>query len=128
MLYFSSVGSTNDVAASIAAGPDAEGAVVIADRQTAGRGRLGRTWFSPPAQRPVRVGGPHAASARVDPGRATMLLTLTAGVALAEAVEAVSGLRPDVKWPNDLYVGRRKLGGILAEAVRRPAVRHETQA
>jgi BirA family biotin operon repressor/biotin-[acetyl-CoA-carboxylase] ligase len=46
----------------------------------------------------------------------TRLLTLAVGVALAEAVESATGLRVDLKWPNDLYVGRRKLAGILAEA------------
>jgi BirA family biotin operon repressor/biotin-[acetyl-CoA-carboxylase] ligase len=55
--------------------------------------------------------------ARVEPDRATMLLTMTAGVALAEAVEAMTSLRVDIKWPNDLMVSGRKLGGILAEAV-----------
>lgn len=117
LLYFPTIGSTNDAASSLAARPDAEGVVVIADAQTAGRGRLGRTWFSPPS------GGLYVsvvltpARARTDPARATTLLTLAAGVALAEAIEAVSGLGADLKWPNDLYVGRRKLGGILAEAV-----------
>ena len=50
------------------------------------------------------------------PDRATALMTLAAGVALAEGVEHVTGLRADIKWPNDLLVGRRKLAGILAEA------------
>lgn len=115
-LYFPTVGSTNDVAALVADGGDSEGAVVIADEQTAGRGRRGRTWFSPPASglyvsvvlTPLR--------ARVDPERATSLLPLAAGVALADAVEVVSGLGVALKWPNDLYVARRKLGGILVEA------------
>lgn len=121
MLYFSSTPSTNDVAAAIAGGPDAEGVVVIADRQTAGRGRLGRTWFSPPFSGLYVSVVLAPAQAAVDPARATTLLTLAAGVALAEAVEGVTGLRADVKWPNDLYVARRKLGGILAEGVTRTA-------
>ena len=108
--FFSEVTSTNDVAV-----PLPEGAVVLADRQTAGRGRRGHTWFSPPGSglyasvvlAPVRSS---------DPTRATVLLTLAAGVALAEGVDAASGLRVDLKWPNDLYVSRRKLAGILAEA------------
>jgi BirA family biotin operon repressor/biotin-[acetyl-CoA-carboxylase] ligase len=49
-------------------------------------------------------------------GRTTSLLTLTAGVSLAEAIEASTALRADIKWPNDLLVGRRKLAGILAES------------
>src|SRR5207249_10489152 len=55
------------------------------------------------------------AAARVDPTRATALTTLAAGVALAEGIEHATGLRVDVKWPNDLHVSRRKLAGILAE-------------
>ncbi len=117
VLFYSTTSSTNDVAAGLAADPAAEGAVVVAEQQTAGRGRRGRTWFSPPGAglyvsvvlRPGR--------ARIDPDRATALLTLAAGVALAEAVERVTGLGPDIKWPNDLLIGRRKLAGILAEGV-----------
>jgi BirA family biotin operon repressor/biotin-[acetyl-CoA-carboxylase] ligase len=109
--FFASVGSTNDVAAPLPAG-----SVVVAEEQTAGRGRRGHTWFSPPgAGLYVSVvlmpGGAH-----VDPARATMLLTLAAGVALAEGTEAATGLPIDLKWPNDLLVSRRKLAGILAEA------------
>ena len=56
------------------------------------------------------------ASATADPARATTLLTLGAGVALAEGIEQATGLRVDLKWPNDLQVSRRKIGGILAES------------
>lgn len=116
LLFFSTVGSTNDVAAALAEA-GREGAVVIADQQTAGRGRHGRRWFSPPGSglyisvvlTPARA-GPSATE------RATALLTLAAGVALVDAVEATTGLAPDLKWPNDLLVGRRKLAGILAES------------
>jgi len=109
--YFREVASTNDVAA-----PLPEGAVVLADRQTAGRGRRGRTWFSPLGSGLYAsvVLAPGRASS--DPMRATLLLTLAAGVALTEGVEAATGLHADLKWPNDLYVARRKLAGILAEA------------
>jgi len=127
IVYFETTGSTNDVAASLAsadrleASPtDVEGLVVIADAQTAGRGRRGRTWFSPPGAglyvsvvlRPGR--------ARESVERAIALLTISAGVALAEAVERVTGLSPAIKWPNDLLVERRKLAGILAEGVASP--------
>ena len=61
------------------------------------------------------------ARARVAPARATALVTLAAGVALAEAIETATGLRPDIKWPNDLLVGRRKVAGILAEGVAGPS-------
>ena len=119
IIYFPSVGSTNDVAATLAVQNPCEGAVVIADTQTAGRGRRGREWFSP-------AGSGLYVSVILVPGRslrgamrATRLLTLAAGVALAEAVATAAGLSVDVKWPNDLYVARRKLAGILAEAAPR---------
>src|SRR5438874_13396553 len=86
-LFFSTIGSTNDVASALASGGNGEGAVVIADMQTAGRGRRGRTWFSP-AGAGLYVSvvlAPGSAVTGVD--RATALLTLAAGVALAEAVE-----------------------------------------
>lgn len=119
--YFPTVGSTNDVAATLATYSAHEGVVVIADTQTAGRGRRGREWFSPPGSglyvsvvlRPGRSLG-------VASDRATRLLTLAAGLALVEAVETATGLGVDVKWPNDLYVARQKLAGILAEAAGGP--------
>ena len=118
LIYFPTVGSTNDMAARLAARSACEGAVVVAGAQTAGRGRRGRSWYSPPGSglyvsvilTPGRAGLRRAA-------RSTRLVTLAAGVALAESVAAGTGLAVDVKWPNDLYVGRRKLAGILAEAV-----------
>jgi BirA family biotin operon repressor/biotin-[acetyl-CoA-carboxylase] ligase len=116
VLYFTTIGSTNDVAASLAAEPGSFGTVVIADAQTAGRGRRGRTWFSPSGSGlyvSVILSPSRAVS---DPERATTLLTLAAGVALAEGVERATGLSPAIKWPNDLLVTRRKLAGILAEA------------
>jgi len=116
VLYFSTVGSTNDVAVKLALSGQDEGLVVIADAQTAGRGRRGRTWFSPPASGLYVSVLLDPGRAR-DPERATTLLTIAAGVALAEAIEATTGLPADIKWPNDLHVQRRKLAGILAEAV-----------
>lgn len=121
VIYFDSIGSTNDVAATAAAQGDAEGTVVIADAQTSGRGRRGRTWFSPPGAGLYVSIVLVPARARLTPDRATTLLTLTAGVALAEAIERVTGLIADIKWPNDLLVERRKLAGILAEGVSSPS-------
>ena len=117
ILYFETIGSTNDVAAGLAQDGGHEGTIVIADAQTAGRGRRGRTWFSPPASGLYVSVVLAPARARVSPERATALLTLSAGVALSEAVERVTGLAPAIKWPNDLLVDRRKLAGILAEGV-----------
>jgi len=118
-MYFPVIGSTNDVAAALANNRTAatEGAVVIADSQTHGRGRRGHEWFSPPdAGLYVSVVLRTGRAPAVARDRATKLLTLAAGVALVEAVERATGLRVDLKWPNDLYIGRRKLAGILAEA------------
>ncbi|MGE5244638.1 MAG: biotin--[acetyl-CoA-carboxylase] ligase [Betaproteobacteria bacterium] len=114
--YFPSIGSTNDVGAALAAADGHEGTVVCADEQTAGRGRRGRTWFSPPGAG-LYVSVILQPGRSVDPMRATTLLTLTAGVALAEAIQTCTALAADIKWPNDLLVGGRKLAGILAEAV-----------
>jgi BirA family biotin operon repressor/biotin-[acetyl-CoA-carboxylase] ligase len=118
LLYFPTIGSTNDVAAALVADGHREGAVIIADAQTAGRGRRGHEWFSP------AVGGLYVSVVLAAPGglhdRATMLTTIAAGVALCEGIAAATGLAPDIKWPNDLYAGGRKLAGILAEAVTTP--------
>ena len=110
-------GSTNtDLLELVRAGAP-EGTVLVADHQTAGRGRLGRTWQAPPGSsllvsvllRPA-----------LPPGR-THLVTVAAGLAAADAVEEVAGFRPGLKWPNDLVVEvggvSRKLAGLLAESV-----------
>ncbi len=110
-LLLAETASTNDVAREQARKGAAGGFVVAASRQTAGRGRLGRTWESPP-DRGLYVSillRPELAPAET--GR----LTILASVAAVEAVEAVSGLRPQIKWPNDLMVRGRKLGGLLIE-------------
>jgi BirA family biotin operon repressor/biotin-[acetyl-CoA-carboxylase] ligase len=112
LIHLETTGSTNDVALAHAE----EGLVVIADQQTAGRGRRGHAWFSPPRAGLYVSVVLAPAYARGDPQRATMLTTISAGVAIAEGIEAATGLRADLKWPNDLYVARRKLAGILAEA------------
>ena len=114
--WLESAGSTNDVAAVLAESGAEEGTTVVAEMQTAGRGRYGRVWFSPP-------GAGLYVSVIVRPGPSisndehpVSLLTLAAGVAIAEAVRAVTGLPAEIKWPNDVVVARRKLAGILAEA------------
>jgi BirA family biotin operon repressor/biotin-[acetyl-CoA-carboxylase] ligase len=115
--FLSITESTNDVASKFAAEGDREGAVVLADAQTAGRGRRGHAWLSPPGSGLYVSVVLTPGRARTDSDRATTLVTLAAGVALAEGVEAATGLRVDLKWPNDLHVARRKLAGILAEGV-----------
>jgi BirA family biotin operon repressor/biotin-[acetyl-CoA-carboxylase] ligase len=114
--YFSTIGSTNDVASHHAAAGDHEGAVFVADAQTSGRGRRGRTWFSPPGAG-LYVSTILRPSRSREPERATLLTTMAAGVAIVEGVARATGLTPSLKWPNDLYVEKRKLAGILAEGV-----------
>lgn len=120
ILFFPTVASTNDVALALAAHGGNEGAVVIAGEQTAGRGRRGRTWFSPPGSGLYVSVVLAPGRARIEPERAATLVPLAAGAALAEAIEAATALRVDIKWPNDLTVSRRKLGGILAEGAPGP--------
>ena len=87
------------------------GTVVVADRQTGGRGRLGRTFLSPGG-----MGVYLSALIRPDCApSALMHLTCAVAVAMCDAVESTFGFRPAIKWINDLVVGKRKLGGILTE-------------
>lgn len=105
-------GSSNaDLLAAAAAGA-AEGTVLVAEAQTAGRGRLGRRWASPP-----RAGLTFSVLLRPDGVPAALLgwLPLLAGVAAATSVRAVAAVDATLKWPNDVLAGERKLGGILAE-------------
>lgn len=108
--WYPEVNSTSDVAAVLAGRGVPEGVVVVADAQTAGRGRAGRTWWSPPGA------GLYVSIVLRPTSEVARLLTLAAGVAVAEGVAAATALDLQVKWPNDLYAGPRKLGGMLAEA------------
>ncbi|MBE3072639.1 MAG: biotin--[acetyl-CoA-carboxylase] ligase [Acidobacteria bacterium] len=110
LLYFGTVGSTNDIAARFALAGARDGTTVLAEAQSAGRGRMGRAWFSPPG-----AGLYASVIIRPETAQPVSLFTLVAGVALAEALRATTALPVDIKWPNDLVVGRRKLCGILAE-------------
>lgn len=115
LMWYPELPSTNDVAALMAAREASEGTVVVADAQTAGRGRRGRSWCSPPGA------GLYVSVLLRPVPRAAALLTLAAGVALAEGIARSTGLRTTLKWPNDVYVDGRKLAGILAEAGTSPA-------
>ena len=103
--------STNDEAARRAKGGAPHGTVVIADAQRAGRGRDGRTWVSPPGTGLYlsAVLRPPLALAAVPP------MTLAIGIAVCDAARA-HGVGAQLKWPNDVLVGTRKLAGILVEA------------
>jgi BirA family biotin operon repressor/biotin-[acetyl-CoA-carboxylase] ligase len=110
VIWYPEVSSTSDVAASLAERGAAEGLVVAANMQSAGRGRLGRTWASPP-------GAGLYVSVVLRPARHVVpLVTIAAGVAVAQGIEAATGLGAQLKWPNDVCVGRQKLAGVLAEA------------
>ena len=106
-------GSTNADLLARAAGGEPEGAVLAAEQQTAGRGRLGRAWVSPPrAALTFSVLLRPAAVPRARLG----WLPLLAGVAVAAAVRTAAAVDAWLKWPNDVLAGPAKLGGILAEA------------
>jgi len=110
LLWYADVGSTNDVAGALADRGEPEGTVVISDAQSAGRGRHGRAWASPPGA------GLYMSIVMRPAAHTVRLLTIAAGVALADGIQAATGLQPQLKWPNDVYLGGRKLAGILAEA------------
>jgi BirA family biotin operon repressor/biotin-[acetyl-CoA-carboxylase] ligase len=109
--HFDSIDSTNRHAMELARRGAAEGEVVIGEAQTAGRGRLGRSFFSPAG---TSFYGSIILRPGIVPGRAPQI-TLVAGIAVAEAVEKHSGLRPGLKWPNDVRLGVLKVAGILTE-------------
>lgn len=111
VVYRESVGSTNDLVKEMARQGAPEGLVVLADEQTAGRGRLGRSWTTP-------RGSALAMSVLLRPSfppHQAPRVTLAAAVAVAEAVIAVTNLPVGIKWPNDLLLNGRKFCGILTE-------------
>lgn len=111
VIYHESLKSTNTLAKDLAIQGCPEGTVVLTEEQTQGRGRRGRTWLSPgrenllfsvvlrPAMGPERV----------------FVLTMIMALAAVDGVNAVCGLTAGIKWPNDLYLQGKKLGGILTE-------------
>jgi len=121
VFYFNQTGSTNDLAARAAERGDPEGTLFVAAAQTAGRGRLGRTWFSPPDA------GLYV-STIIRRAEVIPWVTLAAGVAVAEGIRSATGLPAQLKWPNDVvavgsraFSARRKVAGVLAEASSGPA-------
>ena len=116
LAYFAETGSTNDLAAAAAERGEPEGTTFVAGAQTAGRGRLGRSWFSPP-------GAGLYVSTIVRRASLAPWVTLAGGVAVAEGITSATGLPVQIKWPNDIvavggagFRARRKIAGILAEA------------
>jgi len=113
---FDCLPSTNREAVQLAQAEVEHGTVVVADSQTAGRGRLSRSWFSPPG---ANLYCSIILRATRPPKRLTEWLSwlpLISALAAAEAIEEVSSIHVSVKWPNDLLISERKVGGILCES------------
>ncbi len=110
MRWHDTLASTNDLAKRLAEIPVPEGTVVVAEHQTAGRGRLGRPWSSPRGGVWLSV----ILKPGLPPGQVP-LIGLTASIAAARAIRATTGLLARVKWPNDVLVDGHKVVGILVE-------------
>jgi BirA family biotin operon repressor/biotin-[acetyl-CoA-carboxylase] ligase len=103
--------STNTLAKDLAGAGAVHGTLVLAEEQTGGRGRMGRPWFSP-KHKNILI------SLLLRPpieAREVFIFTMVLAVAAVDAMEKVCGLKASIKWPNDIYAGRKKLGGILTE-------------
>jgi BirA family transcriptional regulator, biotin operon repressor / biotin---[acetyl-CoA-carboxylase] ligase len=109
--HYFKVDSTNRVALELGHAGEPEGAVVLAEEQTAGRGRAGRTWQS---DRAAGIYVTLLLRPKLPPVQAP-LLTMMAGLSAYAAIQAQTGLAPDLKWPNDLLLRGKKMGGILTE-------------
>jgi len=111
IVYRPCLGSTNDLLKVLAAQGAPEGTLVITDEQTAGRGRLGRKWLAPPNTSLLLslLFRPNLA-----PNQAQRL-TMICSLAIADAIEGLTGLTVDLKWPNDILIRGKKAGGILTE-------------
>ena len=109
LFYFASVTSTNDIARQQALGKSPEGTAVIAERQTSGRGRLKREWVSPEGNIAVTV--------VLYPDRKNLyFLTMLAALAVQRGIEKTTGVKCQLKWPNDVLVNGKKVCGILLES------------
>src|SRR5438270_6589113 len=121
--HFLTIQSTNSAAMQAAAAGAEEGALFIAEEQLGGRGRGGHAWHS---ERGLGIYLSAVLRPRLGPTE-TLWLSLIAGLAVHEAVEAVAGITPDLRWPNDIIVGGKsggkKLGGILTELSTEPGQR-----
>jgi BirA family biotin operon repressor/biotin-[acetyl-CoA-carboxylase] ligase len=110
LLYFQELSSTMDEAARQAEAGTAEGTVVVAESQRAGRGRFSRSWVSPKGNLYLSV--VFRPTLRLLP-----LLTILGGVAVVRAIRKTTGLEPRIKWPNDVLLDGKKAAGILVESV-----------
>ncbi len=110
--FFEEIDSTNRYVKELAAIGAPEGTVVIANRQSAGRGRLGRSFFSP-EEKGIYMSILLRPEMELEQA---VLITSMAAVAVAEAIEQVSGIPAQIKWVNDVFLNRKKVCGILTEA------------
>ena len=117
VFHYFKTDSTNRVAMELGFAGEPEGTVVMAEEQTAGRGRAGRSWHS---EKGTGLYFSILLRPRLSPAQ-TPLLTMLAGISAQAAVEAVTGLAPELKWPNDLLLHGKKLGGILTEMHAEPS-------
>jgi len=115
--HFFKIDSTNRVALELGHAGEPEGAMVLAEEQTAGRGRAGRSWHS---ERAAGIYMSLLLRPRLAPVQAP-LLTMMAGLSAQAAIEAATNLSLDVKWPNDLMIRGKKIGGILTEMHAEPS-------
>jgi BirA family biotin operon repressor/biotin-[acetyl-CoA-carboxylase] ligase len=119
ILRYESVSSTNNEVAQLASRGAEEGTAVVADEQTAGRGRLQRTWTSPKG-----AGLYFSILLRPEISQDRWpLITFMAALAVSDALQEACGLETEIKWPNDLLAGERKICGILAEVIETEAGR-----
>ena len=110
ILYYAVTSSTMDMAKQAIRDGAAEGTIVIADHQTAGRGRLGRKWLSPPDSSILL-------SIILHPNLEQLpRLTMVAALAVARSIEKLTGLEPVIKWPNDVLIDGKKVSGVLIES------------
>src|SRR5208337_4247464 len=111
IIFYDTTVSTNIDAIRLANEGAADGTVVITDEQTGGRGRFDRVWLSPAGKNILMsvILRPHLEPSRL------FLLTIVASLAVAHAIESVTGIVARIKWPNDVYIGPRKVCGILTE-------------
>lgn len=116
--HFFKTDSTNRVAFELGHAGEPEGVIVLAEEQSAGRGRAGRTWHS---ERAAGIYVTLLLRPKLAPVQAP-LLTMMAGLSAHSAVEAVTGLAVDLKWPNDLIIRGKKAGGILTEMHAEPGM------
>ncbi len=110
LVHLDTLDSTNDRARELAGSGAPHGTVVVAEQQTAGRGRQGRTWSAPPGRALTLSVLVRLRAAELE------ALPLAVAVAVSEACEAVAGVRCTIKWPNDVWIDGRKVAGVLIEA------------